>query len=65
MQAQQQKTFNTALQKQSSLCCGKNVYISSNGIAEARSEIVSKQTLEDEEEHEEEVLQWIILYFYA
>ncbi|XP_070801053.1 exocyst complex component 6 isoform X2 [Pituophis catenifer annectens] len=55
-QAQQQKTFNTALQKQSSLCCGKNVYISSNGIAEARSEIVSKQTLEDEEEHEEEVL---------
>ncbi|ETE73756.1 Exocyst complex component 6, partial [Ophiophagus hannah] len=53
-QAQQQKTFNTALQKQSSLCCGKNVYISSNGIAEARSEIVSKQTLEDEEEHEEE-----------
>uniref|UniRef100_A0A8C6YFQ5 Exocyst complex component n=1 Tax=Naja naja TaxID=35670 RepID=A0A8C6YFQ5_NAJNA len=55
-QAQQQKTFNTALQKQSSLCCGKNVYISSNGIAEARNEIVSKQTLEDEEEHEEEVL---------
>ncbi|XP_039191973.1 exocyst complex component 6 isoform X4 [Crotalus tigris] len=55
-QAQQQKTFNTALQKQSSLCCGKNVYINSNGIAEARSEIVSKQNVEDEEEHEEEVL---------
>ncbi|KAL7990483.1 hypothetical protein Chor_013913 [Crotalus horridus] len=53
-QAQQQKTFNTALQKQSSLCCGKNVYINSNGIAEARSEIVSKQNVEDEEEHEEE-----------
>ncbi|XP_070608495.1 exocyst complex component 6 isoform X3 [Erythrolamprus reginae] len=55
-QAQQQKTFNTALQKQGSLCCGKNVYINSNGIAETRSEIISKQTLEDEEEHEEEVL---------
>ncbi|KAM3835370.1 exocyst complex component 6 isoform 3-T3 [Vipera latastei] len=55
-QAQQQKTFNTALQKQSSLCCGKNVYINSNGIAESRSEIVSKQNVEDEEEHEEEVL---------
>ncbi|XP_058043849.1 exocyst complex component 6 isoform X1 [Ahaetulla prasina] len=55
-QAQQQKAFNTTLQKQSNLCCGMNVYISSNGIAETRSEIVSKQTLEDEEEHEEEVL---------
>ncbi|XP_007430017.1 exocyst complex component 6 isoform X2 [Python bivittatus] len=55
-QAQQQKTFNTALQKHSGLCCGRNVYVNSSGIAESRSEIVSKQNLEDEEEHEEEVL---------
>ncbi|KAM6443721.1 exocyst complex component 6 isoform 1-T1 [Liasis olivaceus] len=55
-QAQQQKTFNTALQKQSGLCCGRNVYVNSSGIAESRSKIVSKQNLEDEEEHEEEVL---------
>ncbi|KAJ6668926.1 hypothetical protein lerEdw1_007735, partial [Lerista edwardsae] len=55
-QAQQQKTFNTVQQKQSNLNYGKNMYISNDGIPEPRDEIVSKQTLEEEEEHEDEVL---------
>ncbi|XP_061491516.1 exocyst complex component 6 isoform X7 [Rhineura floridana] len=56
-QAQQQKTFNTGLQKQNNLRYGKNMYINNDGILEPRNEIVSKQNLEEEEEeHEDEVL---------
>nr|XP_008113544.1 PREDICTED: exocyst complex component 6 isoform X1 [Anolis carolinensis] len=59
-QAQQQKAFNTVLQKQNNVRYGKNKYIN-DGIPEPRNEIVSKQNLavEDEEEeegHEDEVL---------
>ncbi|XP_062988939.1 exocyst complex component 6 isoform X2 [Elgaria multicarinata webbii] len=55
-QAQQQKTFNTALQKQNHLRYGRNVYVNNDGIPEPRNEIVSKQNFEEEEEHEDEVL---------
>ncbi|XP_053165463.1 exocyst complex component 6 isoform X2 [Hemicordylus capensis] len=56
-QAQQQKTFNTALQKQNNLSYGKNMYISNDWLPEPRNEIVSNQNLEEEEEeHEDEVL---------
>ncbi|XP_048361931.1 exocyst complex component 6 isoform X2 [Sphaerodactylus townsendi] len=52
-QAQQQKTFNAALQKQS---YGRNMYINNDGVPETRNEMVLKQNLEEEEEHEAEVL---------
>nr|XP_034994020.1 exocyst complex component 6 isoform X2 [Zootoca vivipara] len=56
-QAQQQKTFNTGLQKQNNLRYGKSPYINNDGIPEPRNKIVSKQNLEEEEEeHEDEVL---------
>lgn len=58
MQAQQQKTFNTALQKQNNLSYGRNLYINSNGVPETMNEMVLKQNLE-EEEHEDEVYQII------
>ncbi|XP_044276602.1 exocyst complex component 6 isoform X12 [Varanus komodoensis] len=55
-QAQQQKTFNTALQKQNNLHYGRNVYMNNEGDPETRNEMVSKQNFDEEEEHEDEVL---------
>ncbi|XP_042315201.1 exocyst complex component 6 isoform X2 [Sceloporus undulatus] len=53
-QAQQQKTFNTVLQKPNDVRYGKNKYINDDGISETRNEVVSKQNLDVEEEEEEE-----------
>ncbi|KAM7072943.1 exocyst complex component 6 isoform 3-T3 [Molossus nigricans] len=54
-QAQQQKTFSVALQKQNNVKFGKNMYINDR-IPEERNEIVLKQTFEEEDASEEEVL---------
>lgn len=40
------------------------MYISSDGIPETRDEIAPKQTLEEEEEHEDEVFQSQIILLY-
>uniref|UniRef100_A0A452GI31 Exocyst complex component n=1 Tax=Gopherus agassizii TaxID=38772 RepID=A0A452GI31_9SAUR len=55
-QAQQQKTFNTVLQKQNNVNYGKNMYVINGRVPEPKYEITSKRTLEEEDEHEEEVL---------
>ncbi|XP_073209982.1 exocyst complex component 6 isoform X10 [Lepidochelys kempii] len=55
-QAQQQKTFNTALQKQNNVNYGRNMYAINGRVPEPKYEITSKRTLEEEDEHEEEVL---------
>ncbi|XP_074856495.1 exocyst complex component 6 isoform X7 [Carettochelys insculpta] len=55
-QAQQQKTFHTTLQKQNNVNYGRNMYIINGRVPEPKCEITSKPTLEEEEEHEEEVL---------
>ncbi|KAK1333619.1 hypothetical protein QTO34_006004 [Cnephaeus nilssonii] len=54
-QAQQQKTFSVALQKQNNVKFGRNMYINDR-ITEERNEIVLKHTFEEEDENEEEVL---------
>ncbi|XP_075390285.1 exocyst complex component 6 isoform X2 [Tenrec ecaudatus] len=54
-QAQQQKTFSVALQKQNNVKFGKNIYINDR-IPEQRHENVLKHALEEEDENEEEVL---------
>ncbi|EMP42139.1 Exocyst complex component 6 [Chelonia mydas] len=53
-QAQQQKTFNTALQKQNNVNYGRNMYAINGRVPEPKYEITSKRTLEEEDEHEEE-----------
>uniref|UniRef100_A0A8C0HB64 Exocyst complex component n=1 Tax=Chelonoidis abingdonii TaxID=106734 RepID=A0A8C0HB64_CHEAB len=53
-QAQQQKTFNTALQKQNNVNYGRNMYVINGRVPEPKYEITSKRTLEEEDEHEEE-----------
>ncbi|XP_039403812.1 exocyst complex component 6 isoform X8 [Mauremys reevesii] len=55
-QAQQQKTFNTALQKQNNVNYGRNMHVINGKVPEPKYEITSKRTLEEEDEHEEEVL---------
>ncbi|XP_044879779.1 exocyst complex component 6 isoform X4 [Mauremys mutica] len=55
-QAQQQKTFNTALQKQNNVNYGRNMHVINGRVPEPKYEITSKRTLEEEDEHEEEVL---------
>uniref|UniRef100_A0A8C3II59 Exocyst complex component n=1 Tax=Chrysemys picta bellii TaxID=8478 RepID=A0A8C3II59_CHRPI len=55
-QAQQQKTFNTALQKQNNVNYGRNMYVINGRVPEPKYEITFKRTLEEEDEHEEEVL---------
>ncbi|XP_004427890.1 PREDICTED: exocyst complex component 6 isoform X4 [Ceratotherium simum simum] len=54
-QAQQQKTFSVALQKQNNVKFGKNMYINDR-IPEESNEIVLKHAIEEEDENEEEVL---------
>ncbi|XP_023610678.1 exocyst complex component 6 isoform X1 [Myotis lucifugus] len=54
-QAQQQKTFSVALQKQNNVKFGRHMYINDR-ITEERNEIVLKHTFEEEDENEEEVL---------
>uniref|UniRef100_A0A8C5TZC7 Exocyst complex component n=1 Tax=Malurus cyaneus samueli TaxID=2593467 RepID=A0A8C5TZC7_9PASS len=53
-QAQQQKTFSTALQKQNNVNYGRNMHLGRNRILESKNEITLKRTFEDEDEHEEE-----------
>ncbi|NXF45609.1 EXOC6 protein, partial [Oceanites oceanicus] len=55
-QAQQQKTFSTALQKQNNVNYGRNMHLGRNRILESKNEITLKRTFEDDDEHEEEVL---------
>ncbi|KAM6346778.1 exocyst complex component 6 isoform X9 [Rissa tridactyla] len=55
-QAQQQKTFSTALQKQNNVNYGRNMHLSRNRILESKNEITLKRTFEEDDEHEEEVL---------
>ncbi|KAF5911210.1 hypothetical protein HPG69_019578, partial [Diceros bicornis minor] len=52
-QAQQQKTFSVALQKQNNVKFGKNMYINDR-IPEESNEIVLKHAIEEEDENEEE-----------
>lgn len=54
-QAQQQKTFSTALQKQNNVNYGRNMHLGRNRILESKNEITLKRTFEDEDEHDEEV----------
>ncbi|XP_072662190.1 exocyst complex component 6 isoform X3 [Canis lupus baileyi] len=54
-QAQQQKTFSVALQKQNNVKFGKNMYINDR-IPEERKENELKQGFEEEDENEEEIL---------
>ncbi|XP_062352164.1 exocyst complex component 6 isoform X3 [Cinclus cinclus] len=53
-QAQQQKTFSTALQKQNNVNYGQNMHFGRNKILESKNEITLKRTFEDEDEHDEE-----------
>ncbi|XP_046929135.1 exocyst complex component 6 isoform X6 [Lynx rufus] len=54
-QAQQQKTFSVALQKQNRVQFGKNMYFNDR-IPEERNEVELKRAFEEEDENEEEVL---------
>ncbi|XP_074763574.1 exocyst complex component 6 isoform X8 [Athene noctua] len=53
-QAQQQKTFSTALQKQNNVSYGRNVHLGRSRFMESKNEITLKRTFEDDDEHEEE-----------
>ncbi|XP_075574143.1 exocyst complex component 6 isoform X3 [Pelecanus crispus] len=53
-QAQQQKTFSTALQKQNSVNYGRNMHLGRSRILESKNEITLKRTFEEDDEHEEE-----------
>ncbi|NXW27049.1 EXOC6 protein, partial [Phaetusa simplex] len=55
-QAQQQKIFSTALQKQNNVNYGRNMHLSRNRILESKNEITLKRTFEEDDEHEEEML---------
>ncbi|XP_074089455.1 exocyst complex component 6 isoform X1 [Macrotis lagotis] len=55
-QAQQQKIFNVALQKQNNINMGRNTYITTGKIPEERNEVTSTYAFEEEDENEEEVL---------
>ncbi|KAG3264483.1 exocyst complex component 6 [Ictidomys tridecemlineatus] len=55
-QAQQQKAFSIALQKQNNVKFGKNMYINHDRITEEKREIILRHILEEEDENEEEVL---------
>lgn len=54
-QAQQQKTFSTALQKQNNVNYGRNMHVGRSRILESKNEITLKRTFEEDDEHEEEV----------
>ncbi|XP_053063195.1 exocyst complex component 6 isoform X4 [Acinonyx jubatus] len=54
-QAQQQKTFSVALQKQNRVQFGKNIHFNDR-IPEERNEVELKRAFEEEDENEEEVL---------
>ncbi|XP_044896347.1 exocyst complex component 6 isoform X3 [Neofelis nebulosa] len=54
-QAQQQKTFSVALQKQNRVQFGKNMHFNDR-IPEERNEVELKRAFEEEDENEEEVL---------
>lgn len=54
-QAQQQKTFSTALQKQNNVNYGRNMHLGRSRILESKNEITLKRTFEEDDEHEEEV----------
>nr|XP_060497996.1 exocyst complex component 6 isoform X3 [Panthera onca] len=54
-QAQQQKTFSVALQKQNRVQFGKNMHFNGR-IPEERNEVELKRAFEEEDENEEEVL---------
>uniref|UniRef100_A0A663M949 Exocyst complex component n=1 Tax=Athene cunicularia TaxID=194338 RepID=A0A663M949_ATHCN len=53
-QAQQQKTFSTALQKQNNVSYGRNVHLGRSRFMESKNEITLKRTFEEDDEHEEE-----------
>ncbi|KAM5237156.1 exocyst complex component 6 isoform 4-T4 [Ctenodactylus gundi] len=53
-QAQQQKTFSIAVQKQNNVKFGKNIYVNHDRISEEKNEIILKHVLEEEDENEEE-----------
>ncbi|KAK7811463.1 hypothetical protein U0070_008664 [Myodes glareolus] len=55
-QAQQQKSFSVALQKQNNARFGKNMHANNDRILEEKNDIVLKHVLEEEAENEEEVL---------
>ncbi|XP_076419061.1 exocyst complex component 6 isoform X5 [Peromyscus maniculatus bairdii] len=55
-QAQQQKSFSVALQKQNNVRFGKNMHVNNDRILEEKNDIVLKHVLEEEAENEEEVL---------
>lgn len=54
-QAQQQKTFSTALQKQNNVNYGRNMHLVRSRILESKNEMTLKRTFEEDDEHEEEV----------
>ncbi|KAK2505286.1 hypothetical protein MC885_010519 [Smutsia gigantea] len=54
-QAQQQKIFNVALQKQNNVTLWKNMYINDR-ISEERNETILKHAFEEDNENEEEIL---------
>uniref|UniRef100_A0A4X2LTY3 Exocyst complex component n=1 Tax=Vombatus ursinus TaxID=29139 RepID=A0A4X2LTY3_VOMUR len=53
-QAQQQKIFNVALQKQNNTNMGRNMYVTNGRIPEERNEVTSTYAFEEEDENEEE-----------
>ncbi|XP_075010831.1 exocyst complex component 6 isoform X13 [Calonectris borealis] len=53
-QAQQQKSFSTALQKQNNVNYGRNMHLGRNRVLESKNEVTLKRTFEDDDEHEEE-----------
>ncbi|PKU42091.1 exocyst complex component 6 isoform x2 [Limosa lapponica baueri] len=55
-QAQQQKTFSTALQKQNNVNYGRNMHLGRSRILESKNEMTLKRTFEEDDEHEEEIL---------
>ncbi|XP_048801234.1 exocyst complex component 6 isoform X7 [Lagopus muta] len=55
-QAQQQKTFSTTLQKHNNVNYGRNMHLGRSRILESKNEMTLKRTLEEDDDHDEEVL---------
>lgn len=55
-QAQQQKSFSIALQKQTNMRFGKSMHVNNDRTLEEKNDIILKHALEEEAENDEEVL---------
>lgn len=54
-QAQQQKTFSTTLQKHNNVNYSRNMHLGRSRILDSKNEMTLKRTLEEDDDHDEEV----------